>query len=255
MKGYCVYSQIQQLKEKGFKKNTVAKMLGINRRTVNRYWNMLADDYEINATNICRETALSEHETTILKWLRDYPSMSAAQVCDWLKEYYSAEFTERTVSRFVKGLREEYGIKKITEPREYEAVAELPMGQQMQVDFGEKWMKDVEGGRIKVYVAAFVLSCSRYKYAEAQSRPYRATDLVAACHRCFRYIGGMPHEIVFDQDSIVCVSENNGDIIHTYEFEKLRQECKFSVYMCRGADPESKGKIESVRKICEGELP
>ncbi len=252
MKGYCVYSQIQQLKEKGFKKNTVAKMLGINRRTVNRYWDMLADDYELNATNICREKALGEYEATILKWLRDYPSMSAAQVCDWLKEHYSAEFTERTVSRFVKGLRDEYGIKKITEPREYEAVAELPMGQQMQVDFGEKWMKDVGGGRIKVYVAAFVLSRSRYKYAEAQSRPYRATDLVAACHRCFRYIGGMPHEIVFDQDSIVCVSENNGDIIHTYEFEKLRQECKFSVYMCRGADPESKGKIESVVKYVKG---
>ena len=252
MKGYCVYSQIQQLKEKEFKKNAVAKMLGINRRTVSRYWDMVADDYEVNAANICREKALGEYEATILRWLRDYPSMSAAQVLDWLKEHYSADFTERTVSRFVSDLRNKYGIKKITEPREYEAVAELPMGQQMQVDFGEKWMKDVDGGRIKIYVAAFVLSHSRYKYVEAQSRPFRATDLVAARHRCFRYFGGMPREFVFNQDSVVCVSENNGDIIHTYEFEKLRQECKFSVYMCRGADPESKGKIESVVKYVKG---
>lgn len=36
--------------------------------------------------------------------------------------------------------------------------------------------------------------------------------------------------------------------IHTYEFEKLRQECKLSIYMFRGADPESKGKIESTVK-------
>ena len=112
MKGYCVYSQIQQFKEKGFKKNTVANMLGINRRTVNRYWDMLAD-YELNATTICREKALGEYETTILKWLRDYPSMSAAQVFVWLKEHYNDEFTEWTVSRFVKDLRDEYGIKKI----------------------------------------------------------------------------------------------------------------------------------------------
>ena len=109
MKGYCVYSQIHQLKEKGFRKTTVAKMLGINRRTVNRYWDMLADDYEINASNICRERALGEYASIIVKWLHDYPSMSAAQVCDWLKEHYSADFTERTVSRFVKDLREEYG--------------------------------------------------------------------------------------------------------------------------------------------------
>ncbi len=252
MKGYSVYSQIQQLKEKGFRKATVANQLGINRRTVDRYWNMIADEYEENASNICRVKALGEYESIILKWLQSYPAMSSAQVCDWLKEHYNAEFSDRTVSRYVKDLRSSYGIRKIAEPREYEAVPELPKGHQLQVDFGEKWMQDIDGNRVKVYVAAFVLSHSRYKYAEGQSRPFRATDLVGACHRCFRYMGGMPQELVFDQDSIVCVSENNGDIIHTYEFEKLRQECKFSVYMCRGADPESKGKIESVVKYIKG---
>ena len=115
MKGYSVYSQIQQLKEKGFRKTTVAKLLGINRRTVNRYWDMLADEYEINASNICREKALGEFGGIVLKWLHSYPSMSSAQVCDWLKEHYSAEFSERTVSRFVKDLRKEYGIKKVTD--------------------------------------------------------------------------------------------------------------------------------------------
>lgn len=37
MKGYNVYSKIQKLKEKGFKKATVAKRLHINRRTVDKY--------------------------------------------------------------------------------------------------------------------------------------------------------------------------------------------------------------------------
>ena len=62
----------------------------------------------------------------------------------------------------------------------------------------------------------------------------------------------MPQEMVFDQDSIVCVSENAGEIIYTYEFEKFRQECKVSIYMCRGADPESKGKIENTVKYIKG---
>ena len=72
---------------------------------------------------------------------------------------------------------------------------------------------------------------------------------------CFRYFDGMPDEIVFDQDSIVCVSENNGDVILTYEFEKFGQQCGFKVYMCRAADPESKGKVENaVRYVKHGFL-
>lgn len=252
MKGYSVYSQIQQLKEKGFKKSAVAKQLNINRRTVDRYWNMKADEYELNSANICRTKVLGEYENIILLWLKCYPTMSSAQVCDWLKEHYNAEFSERTVSRFVKDLRLTHNIKKTVHPREYEAVPELPPGRQLQADFGEKWMQDIYGNRVKVYIAAFVLSHSRFKYVKAQARPFKAPDLVQACYRCFRYLGGMPQEVVFDQDSLICVSENNGDIIHTYEFEKLRQECKFSVYLCRGADPESKGKIESVVKYVKG---
>lgn len=62
----------------------------------------------------------------------------------------------------------------------------------------------------------------------------------------------MPKEVVINQDSIICVSENNGYIIYIYEFEKFRQECGLVVYMCRGADPESKGKIENTVKYIKG---
>ena len=80
----------------------------------------------------------------------------------------------------------------------------------------------------------FLLSHSRYKYAQCQSRPFTAVDLVTACHNCFRYWGGMPREMVFDQDSIVCVSENSGDIIYTYEFEKFRQDCRMEATSAGG---------------------
>ncbi len=252
MKGYSVYSKIHQLKERGFRKDTVAKTLGVNWRTVDRYWNMTVDEYESSVATVCKARLLDDYRDTIIGWLRDYPTLSAAQVCDWLKEHYSAIFSERTVSRYVKDLRKEYDLRKAPNRRDYEAVPELPMGQQLQVDFGEKWLKNIDGGRIKIYAAAFVLAHSRFKYVELQSRPYTASDLVQACHHCFRYMGGMPQEMVFDQDSIVCVAENAGDIIHTYEFEKLRQECKLSIYMCRGADPESKGKVESTVKYVKG---
>ncbi len=252
MKGYSVYNAIKQLKDQGFKKAQAARQLDINRRTVDRYWNMSVEDYEAMKSDVRRKQALDEYHKVILNWLTEYPSISSAQVCDWLKEYYGENFSERTVSRYVKELRNEFNIRKIKNPRTYEAVPELPMGRQVQVDFGEMNLKNASGGYTKVYCVAFLLSRSRYKYAELQSRPYTASDLVRACYHSFSYFGGMPIEMVFDQDSIVCVSENGGDIVYTYEFEKFRQECNMNIYMCRGADPESKGKIESTVKYIKG---
>jgi transposase len=163
--------------------------------------------------------------------------------------HYEEDIKERTVSRYVKDLRDKYHLKKSNHPRDYEAVEELPMGKQLQVDFGEKWMQSIDGQRVKVRFAAFVLAHARYKWAFFQTRPFTTSDLVSSCHECFRYIGGMPLELVFDQGSIVSVSENYGDIIHTFEFEKFRQECNLKIYLCRAADPESKGKIENAIKF------
>ena len=152
----------------------------------------------------------------------------------------------------MKELREKFNLRKHADKRTYEAVPALPMGKQVQVDFGESYMKNTSGNYTKVYTVAFLLSHSRYKYVELQSRPFTSAALVSACYRCFTYFGGMPEKMVFDQDSIVCVSENAGDIVFTYEFEKLRQSCGMLIYMCRGADPQSKGKIENTVKYVKG---
>ena len=104
MKGYRVYMAIRQMKERGFSRNAVAKHLGINRRTVERYWEMPPDEYE--ALSVSRSSALDKHREIILLWIEEYPSITAAQICDWLKEHYDASPSERTVSRYVRELRE-----------------------------------------------------------------------------------------------------------------------------------------------------
>jgi len=42
-------------------------------------------------------------------------------------------------------------------------------------------------------------------------------------------LGGVPKELIFDQDKLMTVSENYGDIIYTYEFEKFKQAMGFTV--------------------------
>lgn len=64
-------------------------------------------------------------------------------------------------------------------------------------------------------------------------------------------VGGRPREIVYDQDKILAVSENHGDIIYTEGFQNYLSEVKFDVFLCRGADPESKGKVENVVKYAK----
>lgn len=120
------------------------------------------------------------------------------------------------------------------------------MGEQMQVDFGQTWQETPNKRKVKLYFIAFVLSHSRYKYMEWLDRPFTTRDVINAHENAFCWFEGIPHEIVYDQDSLIVVSENGGDLILTKEFESYRQERRLKLRVCRKADPESKGQIENV---------
>jgi len=54
--------------------------------------------------------------------------------------------------------------------------------------------------------------------------------------------------MVIDQDNLMVVSENAGDIIYTDDFKYFIEEQEIRMYVCRVADPETKGKIENLIK-------
>ena len=216
MKGIKMFSKIKALQNKGFSARKTAKHLGIGRDTVNKYFAMELDDFIVLSESVRKLSKLDNYKQIILDWLSDYPSMTAAEVHDWLLEHYTIEISERSVSRYVKNLREEYAIAKTKQPRDYEAVDELPPGHQMQLDFGVKNMPlDHKSGSKKVYFVGMVLSHSRHKWGYFQDKPFTSVNLIQAMDMCFEYFGGTTKEIVVDQDSIITVSENTGDIIYT----------------------------------------
>lgn len=73
-------------------------------------------------------------------------------------------------------------------------------------------------------------------------------EAIRSHENAFEFFGGMPEEIVYDQDHLITVSEHAGDMILTAEFQAYKQQRKFRVHLCRKADPESKGKVESTVK-------
>lgn len=246
-----MYSQIHQLKDSGFNKAQVARKLGINVKTARKYWELPPDDfYQKLVSSRQRPKYLENYHDVILGWLKEHPDMSSAQVHDWLKEKYPETYDgkDRTVRHYVSMLRKKYGISKNVPARQHQAVEDPPMGEQAQVDFGEKVVQRADGTTTKLYCIGVVLSNSRHKYGEWWDKPLTSAKLVELLNHAFEFFGGMPKTLVFDQDKTVAVSENYGDVIFTYEFERYRQQMKFKVHLCRGADPQSKGRVEAVVK-------
>lgn len=244
------YSKIQHLKQKGFKVATIAKKLGISRNTVYEDLKKTPEEFEewVLALSI-RGKKLDPYQKLIMSWLQEHPDLSGAQIYDWLIEKYEdIQVGESTVRRYVDELRERYQIPKSVTYRMYQAVEELPMGKQLQVDFGETIVEQKDGTRKKLWFIAFVLSHSRHKFVEWVDRPFTTREVIQCHEAAFEYFGGMTEEIVYDQDHLIAVSENAGDIILTKEFQAYQQMRKFSIYLCRKSDPETKGKIENVVK-------
>ena len=246
--GWRMYIDIQRLKQQGFSKVKIAEMLGISRPTVIKYLNMDPKEFEKERVSQRQRTKKPDiYREEVIEWIKKYPSITAAQVFDWLEEKYrKLAFNEVTLRNYVRSIRESHNIPKDPVSRQYEAVDDPPLGKQMQVDFGEKKVINAEGNVVKLYVMCFVLSHSRFKYCEWQGRPFNTTDIIGIHENAIDYFGGFPQEAVYDQDHLVLVSENHGELIYTKEFAAYLQTRRFSVYMCRKADPESKGRLENV---------
>lgn len=244
MEDFQMYSRIQQEKQKGFSKEAAARHLNLNWRTVDQYWEMALEDYE--AMRLRQYTSgLDSHREVILSWLRDFEDVSAAQIQDWLSEHYSECYRDRTVRDYVLKLRKQFNLPRQNKIRDYGPIPELPPGQQMQADFGVYNALRDGSRRIRLFFVIFILAHSRYKYIVWQTRHFTTQDFVRSLESCFEAIGGIPQELVIDQDRLMTVNENYGDVIFTQEFERCKKRNGFAVWLCRKSDPESKGMVES----------
>ena len=248
--GTRMFAKIKELKQIGYKKLSVATELQIDVKTVRKYWDMTEDEYqEYLASTKTRSRIMTPYKNDILEMLKKYPNITGSVIYDRLREV-NEEFepSYRSVRLYVSDLREEEGIPTIKTIRQYTECEELPLGFQAQVDLGQMVMQDAYNKRIKIYIFAMVMSASRHKYVYFQLDPFTSQTFIEAHDRAFKYFSGRTTEIVYDQDRVMVVSENSGDIIFTEKFENYKNYAGFSVHLCRGYDPESKGKIESVVK-------
>jgi hypothetical protein len=238
--------------EEKFSIQRIADYFGVNFRTVRKYLQMTDEEFDTYLTTLGNRPFLMDpFKAFIQNYLNEYADTPAAVMHDKLKEHFPdfPGLDPKTVYNYVMKIRAEYNIRKVTRSeRQYSAVADIAMGEQAQVDFGEKRLRTSKGGWQVVYFFTMLLCHSRYKFILFRDSPFTSQSAVEAHEKAFEFFQGIPKEIVYDQDAVFIHRENRGDYILTDVFDRYRASRPFKVFFCRPGDPESKGKVENVVK-------
>lgn len=160
------YEKIQEMRRNQLTKSQASRHLGINRKTVAKYWDMPPEDFaETQIKSKKRKKKADEYRSYVVSCLQKYPDMTSAQLHDWILEKTGKAklpFGQRSFRSYVSGIREEYGIAKPENTRQYEAVEDPLMGAQAQVDMGEISLETPSGRHKKVYGFGMVMCHTRH---------------------------------------------------------------------------------------------
>ena len=243
-----MYEKVQLFKRQGYSISEISSGMEIDPKTAAKYYAMDRRQFKAyQKKHMFRDKVFEEYEKDILKVyeINEFQRINMSAVYDYLEEKYGTLLgTEQTLRNYIDYLITTDKLRLNEKIRLYRKVPELPFGRQMQLDFGQYKCKS----GLKLYIFVSLLSASRYKYVTFQDHPFRAREVIHHLLDSFDYFGGVPLEIVIDQDSLLVVSENYGDIIYTDDFEYFIEEQELKMYVCRAQDPESKGKIENLIK-------
>jgi transposase len=226
------FMEVLALHRLGHSQRYIARKLGIHRATVKRY---LKDP-------ALPQYSKQESQASILEpyhlMIRDYleeDDYQATWIFDRLK---NAGFQGGydTVKNYVRGVKERLTrlayIRFETEP-----------GLQAQVDWGDFQVQNPDGSTSTLYVFAMVLGFSRALYVEFVPRCTLETFL--DCHiRAFKYLGGVPAEILYDNMKNVVIGREDGRPVYNVEFLHFASHYGFTPRLCPPYSPWVKGKVE-----------
>lgn len=243
-----MYQKVRKFKKRKYSQKQIARELKIDRKTVRKYCEMSESEYVQYRNKLeKKERVFDLYRDEILSIYRvNNGKIYGSSIFDVLEEKYDTlPGSERTLRNYIQYLNKSGEINSNDYVRLYIPVEDLPLGKQMQLDFGEL---EITSGQ-RIYIFGVVLSASRFKYVAVQKRPFKTIDVINHLLDSFEIIGGVPDQLVIDQDKVMVVKENSGDIAYTKEFLDFKSEMGFTMYVCRKADPESKGKVENLIKF------
>lgn len=110
--------KIQELKRNHLNKSQVSKRLGIDYKTVLKYWDMPPDEFaRARERSRVRAKKADAYKSYVVECLQKYPDMTAAQIDDWIRENYSISelpCKERAFRNYVRAVRKESETSHLT---------------------------------------------------------------------------------------------------------------------------------------------
>jgi transposase len=138
-------------------------------------------------------------------------------------------------------------------PRPAEAffrIETLP-GEQAQVDWANCGVIRVHGATRKLSAFVMVMSYSRMMYVEL-TLSQCLEDFLLAHTRAFRYFGGIPARMLYDNLKSVCLARLGSEIRFNPKFMEFSGQYLFQPVLCRPGRGNEKGKVESGIKYLRG---
>ena len=225
--------------EQGASKSALARQLGVSRDTIHRWLRAGDLDRDLDTTPVQYgprrpvATKLDAYKAIIETRLAAYPELSAVRL---LAEIRAAGFegSYTQLKAFVRQVRPAPPAAPVIR-------FETPAGRQAQVDFARfsfPW-----GVR---YALLVVLGYSRLLWCRFSPRQDMRT-LIEGLEEAFRYFGGVPQELLFDQMKAVITRDlrlQGGALVRNLEFLRFAHHWSFTPRACRPYRAQTKGKVE-----------
>jgi transposase len=231
---------IFKLKEEGHSISSISRITGKDRKTIRKYLKQGKSHPPAAKARARRKSKLEEYENDILSYLErpegDWPPATAIYE-ELVKKGYggSLSLLQKWITRFKKRHFPKVVIRYETEP-----------GRQAQVDWGEKKITDKKTGITKkVYIFCMTLSWSRNRFVYFCPKADMYYFLLAH-KKAFAYFGGVPKEVLYDQNRCVVLKPGIKDARYNNKFMDFARHYGFYPRLCRPYRPQTKGKVENL---------
>ena len=226
-----MHTTIRTLFQRGKNKSEIARILGVDRKTVRRVLNTPEE-----------EPIEKKPHPSILDPYREYIQekinleLSATRIYQDLNQDFAYEGHYSAVRDYVRKLKQ--SNKKV-----FMVLNTIP-GEEAQVDFGYIGTLKVNGKYRKAWVFVMILSFSRYMYAQIVMD--QSVKTFIQCHsNAMRYFGGVPQVIKIDNLKAGIIETNFYEPIVQRTYASFAAHYGFLPQPCRVYTPTDKGKVES----------
>lgn len=239
MKGET-WAEIRRLSAgEGLNISEISRRLYLDRKTVRQAVN--ADVCPAPA-QLHRPSKLDSFKPYIRDRLLQYPRINCVRLLN--------EIRPMGYSGGVSILKEHLAMVRPGKTEAFLRLETLP-GEQAQVDWANCGTIGIGGAQRKLSAFVMVMSYSRKMYVE-MTVSQCLEDFLGGHVRAFRYFGGVPQKLLYDNLKSVCLARIGSEIRFNPRFLEFSGHYLFTPVLCRPRRGNEKGKVESGIKYLRG---